>query len=40
MRYAEGLWIAGDHVSDGSIEGAMRSGRIAAESACAALRGD
>ncbi len=40
MHHAEGLWIAGDHVSDGSIEGAMRSGRLAAESACAALRGE
>jgi len=39
MRHAAGLWIAGDHVSDGSIEGAMRSGRLAAESACEALRG-
>jgi protoporphyrinogen oxidase len=39
MHHAEGLWIAGDHVSDGSIEGAMRSGRQAAESACASLRG-
>jgi phytoene dehydrogenase-like protein len=38
MRHASGVWIAGDHVSDGSIEGAMRSGRLAAESACAALR--
>jgi len=39
MCHASGVWIAGDHVSDGSIEGAMRSGRLAAESACAALRG-
>ncbi len=31
MDQGDGLFLAGDHVADGSINGAMRSGRIAAE---------
>jgi predicted NAD/FAD-dependent oxidoreductase len=31
MDQGDGLFLAGDHVTDGSINGAMRSGRIAAE---------
>ena len=29
----DGLFVAGDHVTDGSIDGAVRSGRLAAEAA-------
>jgi hypothetical protein len=31
------VFIAGDHLEDASINGAMRSGRLAAEAALAAL---
>ncbi len=31
MDQGDGLFLAGDHVTDGSINGAMRSGRIAAD---------
>ncbi|MFO0961791.1 MAG: NAD(P)/FAD-dependent oxidoreductase [Phycisphaerales bacterium] len=34
----DGLFLAGDHVTEGSIDGALRSGRHAAEAACAWLR--
>ena len=34
----DGLFLAGDQVTEGSIDGALRSGRHAAEAACAWLR--
>lgn len=30
----DGIFLAGDHVTEGSIDGALRSGRFAAEAAC------
>ena len=33
----DGLFVAGDHVTDGSIDGAVRSGLLAAESAARAI---
>jgi predicted NAD/FAD-dependent oxidoreductase len=35
----DGLFVAGDHVTDGSIDGAVRSGLLAAESAARAIGG-
>jgi predicted NAD/FAD-dependent oxidoreductase len=34
----DGLFAAGDHLTDGSIDGAVRSGRLAAEAVLRALR--
>ena len=38
MDQGDGLFLAGDHVTDGSINGAMRSGRIAADAVSALHR--
>ena len=38
MEQGDGLFLAGDHVTDGSINGAMRSGRIAADAVSALHR--
>ncbi|MEY4787779.1 MAG: hypothetical protein RL692_1673 [Planctomycetota bacterium] len=38
MDQGNGLFLAGDHVTDGSINGAMRSGRIAADAVSALHR--
>ena len=38
MDQGDGLFLAGDHVTDGSINGAMRSGRIAADAVIALHR--
>ena len=35
----DGLFVAGDHVTDGSIDGAVRSGMLAAEAAARAVAG-
>ena len=36
-RLDDGLFVAGDHVTDGSIDGAVRSGRMAAEEVLGSL---
>jgi phytoene dehydrogenase-like protein len=38
MDQGDGLFLAGDHVTDGSINGAMRSGRISADAVSALHR--
>ncbi len=38
MDQGDGLFLAGDHVTDGSINGAMRSGRIVADAVSALHR--